>query len=174
MRMVKTADLQSFVAGFVSTLVFHQGTLAMLHAAGVTARTAYLMTPTWPLHVPAVVSLAFWGGVWALALRRLIGRPRAPASYWIGWLVIGAILPSLAAWFVVLPLKGAPFAGGWSPAVIGGALLLNGIWGIGVALFLRAIVLLQPPRDAPVGEIQVRGAAHAPTSHQQDRGRGRT
>ena len=49
-----------------STLVFHQGMLAILHEGGLTTRAPYVATPTWPLHVPAFVSLAFCGGVWAL------------------------------------------------------------------------------------------------------------
>jgi hypothetical protein len=47
------SDFKAFIAGFLSTLVFHQGTLAILHAAGLTARKPYVATPTWPLHVPA-------------------------------------------------------------------------------------------------------------------------
>src|SRR5262245_2539251 len=102
--------LTAFVAGFLSTLFFHQGALAVLHAAGFTTRAPYVSTPTWPLHLPAVVSLAFWGGVWAVALWRLIGRSGPPWAYWTAWVGLGAILPSLVAWFVVLPLKGAPVA----------------------------------------------------------------
>ena len=52
--------------------------------------------------------------------------------------MLGALLPSIVALFVVMPLKGMPAAGGWSPAIIAGALLLNGAWGIGLALFMRA------------------------------------
>jgi hypothetical protein len=139
MREGKTGNLAGFVAGFVSTLVFHQGTLAVLHAAGLTSHAAYLLAPTWPFHVPEVLSLAFWGGVWAVVLRRLIGRPRAPGVYWARWLELGAILPSLATWFIVLPLNAQAIAGGGSPEVIAGALLLNGVWGLGAALLLRAI-----------------------------------
>ena len=55
--------LGALLAGFVSTLVFHQGTLAIFHAADLTTRAPYAMAPTAPFHVPAVVSLALWGGV---------------------------------------------------------------------------------------------------------------
>jgi hypothetical protein len=57
--------------------------------------------------------------------------------YWVSALVFGALLPSVVALFVVLPLKGLPAAGGWNPKLIVGALLLNGAWGIGTALLLR-------------------------------------
>ena len=54
---------KAFLAGFLSTLVFHQGLPAILHATGASPRAAYSMEPTAPFRVPAFVSLAFWGGV---------------------------------------------------------------------------------------------------------------
>lgn len=129
--------LKAFLAGFVSTLTFHQGLLAVLHAAGVTPRAPYAMTPTPPLGVPAVLSLAFWGGVWGILLWLAIAGVRDSSLYWILAIVVGAVAPSLVALFVVLPLKGQPAAGGGNPSLIVGALLLNGAWGFGVALLMR-------------------------------------
>jgi hypothetical protein len=128
--------LKAFLAGFFSTLVFHQGLLAILHAAGVSPRAPYAMNPTKPFGVPAVISLAFWGGIWGILLWLVIAGSSGP-RYWLLALVIGAIAPSLVALFVVLPLKGQPAAGGGNPQLIVGALLLNGAWGIGVALLMR-------------------------------------
>ena len=128
--------LKAFVAGFLSTLIFHQGVLAILHAAGKTQRAAFAMDPTRPFQIPAVISLAFWGGIWGILLWLAIGGLRG-AAYWFVALVLGAIAPSLVALLVVFPLKGQPVGGGWKPEVLIGALLLNGAWGIGVALFLR-------------------------------------
>ena len=128
---------KAFLAGFFSTLVFHQGLLAILHATGVSPRAAYSMEPTAPLRVPSVLSLAFWGGVWGIVLWLIIQRYQASPLYWILALIVGAVAPSLVALFVVLPLKGQPAGGGGKPALILGALLLNGAWGIGVALFMR-------------------------------------
>ena len=130
---------KAFLAGFFSTLVFHQGLLAILHAAGATPRAPYSMDKTAPLGVPAVLSLAFWGGVWGILLWLAIGRFEGMPLYWLLALAIGAIAPSLVALFVVLPLKGQPMAGGGKASVIVGALLLNGAWGIGVACFLRLL-----------------------------------
>jgi hypothetical protein len=129
--------VSAFLAGFLSTLIFHQGLLALLHLAGASPRSAYVMTPTPPLGVPQVVSLAFWGGVWGIALWLVLQAVEAPWLYWVSALVFGALLPSVVALFVVLPLKGLPAAGGWNPKLIVGALLLNGAWGIGTALLLR-------------------------------------
>ena len=46
--------LKSFVAGFLSTLVFHQGVLALLNAAGATDRNPWAMAPTRPFGIPSV------------------------------------------------------------------------------------------------------------------------
>ena len=137
--------LKAFLAGFFSTLVFHQGLLAILHAAGATPRAPYSMDSTPPLGVPAVLSLAFWGGVWGILLWLVIAGVQGSPRYWLLALLFGAIAPSLIALLVVFPLKGQPVGGGWKPAVVIGALLLNGAWGIGVACFMR---LLQRPHGS--------------------------
>src|SRR4051812_35117805 len=82
-------QLKAFISGFLATLIFHQGVLALLHAVG-PAPAPFDMAPTGLLHVPRVISLAFWGGVWAVALWPLI-RPNASWRYWIAALVLGAI-----------------------------------------------------------------------------------
>jgi hypothetical protein len=142
--------LKAFLAGFLSTLVFHQGLLALLHASGATDRKAFTMAPTPPLGVPAVISLAFWGGIWGILLWLAI-RSSAGAAYWLLAIVLGALAPSIIAFFVVFPLKGQPVAGGWQPAILVGALLLNGAWGFGVALFQRLFGsgAAVAPRPAP-------------------------
>lgn len=128
--------LKAFIAGFVSTLVFHQAALAALYAAGLSPKAPYAMTATAPFQVPAVFSLAFWGGLWGVALWLVIWGVPAP-GYWALAVALGALGPSLVALFVVFPLKGLPVAGGWDPKVIVGALILNGVWGFGVALLMR-------------------------------------
>jgi hypothetical protein len=127
---------KAFLAGFLSTLIFHQGLLAILHAAGASPRAPYALDPVPPLGVPAVLSLAFWGGVWGILLWLVIAGAHGP-RYWLVALLFGAVAPSAVALLVVLPLKGQPAGGGWKPAIIVGALLLNGAWGLGVAAFMR-------------------------------------
>lgn len=126
----------SFVAGFVSTLVFHQGALHLLYLAGVFPRAAWNMAPVAPFGVPSVLSLAFWGGVWGPVLWALIRRHRG-GQRWFRGMLWGALLPSLVALFVVMPLKGMAVAGGFDPRLIMGALLLNGVWGLGVVALMR-------------------------------------
>ena len=132
--------LKVFAAGFISVLVFHQGLLAILHMVA-NAPAPYDFTATEPLHVPHVISAAFWGGIWALLLWPLI-RPNSSWRYWVVALVLGALGPSLVALLIVFPLKGMPFAANWDPKIWVGAFLLNGAWGIGVAAILR--FLLRP------------------------------
>src|SRR5207249_8311211 len=52
--------------------------------------------PVPPIGVPAVMSLAFWGGVWGIAIWPLL-RHAAGAAYWLRALLIGAVGPS-ASW----------------------------------------------------------------------------
>jgi hypothetical protein len=130
--------VQAFIAGFVSTLVFHQGVLALLYLAGAVPRAPYDLRAVPPLGLPAVISLAFWGGVWGAAIWSVlkhVGR----AAYWVWAVVIGAIGPSAVALLIVYPLKGMPVAGGWDPKLLGTALLLNGAWGLGLALLMRLL-----------------------------------
>ncbi len=130
------SQLRAFVGGFVATLLFHQGVLALLHMADPNVPAAYNMAATAPLGVPAVLSLAFWGGVWGLPIWLLIRRARG-SGYWIKALVYGALGPSLLALAVVFPLKGMAFMAGWDPKIIVGALILNAAWGLGLAVFMR-------------------------------------
>jgi len=88
----------AFLTGAAAVLVFHQPTLALLHAAGLTPLSAYPMRPTNPLGAPVILSLTFWGGVWSILI-------------------------------------------GGSPVSVGmlNALLVNGVWGLGLGLLWRFI-----------------------------------
>jgi hypothetical protein len=131
--------LFGFIAGFLATLVFHQLTLALLWGAGVAPFGPFPMAPIWPFGVPAVFSLAFWGGVWGILFAFICNRFPRGAAYWIVSFLFGAILPSLVALLIVLPLKGKPVGGGWHPPLLLTAFLINGAWGIGTALILGAL-----------------------------------
>lgn len=126
---------RAFFAGFVSTLVFHQGLVWALYRFGMLGRTPWDMAPVPPFGVPAVISLAFWGGLWGVALW-LFMRRASGLRRWLLAVGLGALLPSLVALAVVLPLKGGAFFAGFDPRILLGALLLNGAWGFGVALLM--------------------------------------
>ena len=129
--------VKAFVAGFLATLTFHQGMVALLHVLG-PAPAPFNLAPTAPLGVPAVFSLAFFGGLWGAVLRPLLAGASG-SRYWTLAIVIGALGPSLVAWFVVMPLKGLGPAGGFDPKIIVGALLVNAAWGAGTAWLLRLL-----------------------------------
>ncbi len=126
-----------FLAGLLATLIFHQSALALLWAINMTPVGPFAMGPTWPFGVPAVLSLAFWGGIWGILFALIDGRFPARTGYWLAAFLFGAIFPSLVALLVVLPLKGRPMGGGWHPAILLTAFLLNGAWGVGTGLFLK-------------------------------------
>ena len=134
--------LLGFLAGFVSTLTFHQITIALLAALGVLQTSAYDLHAVPPLGTPQVINLAFWGGVWG-CVGALIA-PRAPRCMpvWLAGLAFGALLPSLVGWFVVAPLKGQPIAAGWNVARLWIAPVVNGLWGLGTALLYAPLTRL--------------------------------
>lgn len=129
--------LYGFAAGFLATLIFHQLALLVLWNAGIAPVGPFPMDPTQPLGVPALFSLAFWGGVWGVLFAMADRLFPSGAGYWVMAFLFGAILPSLVALVVVMPLKGMPMGGGWAPALLLTALLINGAWGIGTGIFLR-------------------------------------
>lgn len=127
-----------FVAGFLATLVFHQTGLALLHSAGLFGGTAFDTRPVPPFGVPSLISLAFWGGVWGVVfvlVERLISR--LPGGYWPGAILFGAVAPTFVFWFVVLPLKGLPVGLGFRGRGVASALIVDGLWGLGTAIFLN-------------------------------------
>jgi hypothetical protein len=59
---------KAFIAGFLSTRSFTR-LLTLFWLSGAPARPIQPQ-PAGPLGVPAVISLAFWGGVWAAVICR--------------------------------------------------------------------------------------------------------
>src|SRR5512139_200419 len=108
MPLLKTLVL-GFIAGFLATLIFHQGLWYVLYQIHFIPADlpAWPLDPVPPLGVPSVISKAFWGGVWGAALAPLLDRYRG-AAYWASWILIGAVVLTLTALYVVSPLKGQP------------------------------------------------------------------
>ena len=128
--------VKAFIAGVVSTLLFHQGLFTLFYLAALVPRAPYDLKAVPPLAIPAVVSLAFWGGAWGVAIWPFLKGVNGPA-YWVRAPVISAIASGSVALFIVAPLKDMPMAGGWSPKVIVTTVMLNGTWGLGMALLMR-------------------------------------
>lgn len=123
--------LLGFAAAVLSVLTFHQGTWALLHAAGLMPPAPYPTGPVPPLGVPRIANFCLWGGLYGAAFG--LALPRAPT--WLPGLGLG-LLAVLVLWFVVAPLKGQPVAGGFAPLRMLVTVLVHGAWGIGVGLIL--------------------------------------
>ena len=123
---------KAFASGFLATLVFHQGLFALFWLGGVAHAAPFNMSPVPQLGVPQVVSLAFFGGLWGMLLWLILGR-LAGMKFWLGHVIVGAVGPTAVAMLVVFPLKGLDVS---AQTWVGG-LILNGFWGLGVAVFMR-------------------------------------
>jgi hypothetical protein len=145
---MKKVILLGFVCGAISVLLFHQGTLYVLHhqfpliktltGAADSFRPAtagYNFRGVPPFGVPQVLSLAFWGGVWGILLAALIRWARMP-DLLTGFL-LGAVVTTLVGFTLVAQLRGAPMWGGGNSVVWWRAAILNGAWGWGTAFLMR-------------------------------------
>lgn len=135
MQLTRLAVL-GFIAGFLAVLIFHQGLWYLFELVGFTPflSRAWSLDPISPFGVPWVISKAFWGGVWGAALALLFQNLRGSA-YWAAWIVVGAVAPTLVAFFVVPPIKGQPIPLLWPGFAAG--LAINAFWGFGTGLILK-------------------------------------
>ena len=130
--------LAAFAAGWAATLAVHQPAVGLLHQFGFVGSAPFATHATAPFGIEHVWSLAFWGGVWGIVLMLAAKRQRLMPLTLFG-LVFGAIAPTLVAWFIVTPLRGQSIAQGWNSARLWIGPLVNGLWGIGTALFWRGL-----------------------------------
>lgn len=133
---VSTRMVLGFVAGALAVLTFHQGLVAVLHAAGLSSFSAYRVTPVPPFAVPLVVSLSFWGGLYGVVFGLVAPRLRLP--YWATGMAVG-LLAAMVGMFMVAPIKGNPVAAGWAAWPMARSLLVNGFWGLGLGLILPVL-----------------------------------
>lgn len=127
-----------FLSGFIATVVFQQGALAILNAVGFTPATPFGYAPRPPLGVPSIWSLAFWGGLWGIVFGFFEKWFPDNAMYWVLAILFGAIAPTLVLWFVVFPIRGQAMAAGWDQSRMILHLLLHGAWGLGTGILVRA------------------------------------
>ena len=83
---------------------------------------------------PILVSATL--GVGGAILIPIIDRRRG-AQYYVAALILGAILPTLVAWFLVAPLRHQPIASGWNPKRMMIGPIANAMWGVGTAWLYR-------------------------------------
>jgi len=128
-----------FIAGFIATLIFHQLLLTLFWGVGFASLKPFNMDPVYPFGLPSIISFSFWGGVWGIIFVLIHNKFSIIGNYWLISFLFGAIIPSIIALLIVLPLKGRPLGNGWDPKFLLIVFLLNGAWGIGTAFFIRAL-----------------------------------
>ncbi len=131
--------LVGFVAGALSVLVFHQLGFWIANELGYARAPLYSLRPVPPFGVPAILSLAFWGGLWGMAAAFLVPRLPRPLDGALGWILFAAIVVTLVNWFAVLPLKGAPMGGGFRMPGLVVVPLVYALWGFGMWLIARLL-----------------------------------
>ena len=127
-----------FLAGALAVVTFHQGMVFLLSSVDVIQSRVYALHGVPPFGVPTILNQMFWGGLWGLLFAVVADTlPRWP--FLLLGFTFGVLGPVLVSWFVVAPLKGAPIAAGWVPQRMLASVLINGCWGIGVALIYAGL-----------------------------------
>lgn len=127
--------LLGFIAGSLSVLVFHQGTVWLLNQAGVLSAGPFRITPIPPFGVPQIVNQAFWGGLWGILIAFLLPRVRVPDLMFAA--LFGMVALTFVNWVVLPAIRGTPYFAGGVPARMWPSLLIAAAFGWGVALILR-------------------------------------
>src|SRR5713101_3112570 len=127
-----------FLAGALAVVAFHQVMVCMLSTVGLIQSRVYAMRGVPPCGVPTILNQMFWGGLWGLLFAAL-ADPLPPWPLLLLGFTFGVLGPVLASWFVVASLKGTPIAAGWVPQRMLAGLLINGFWGIGLALLYAGL-----------------------------------
>ena len=135
LRPLPMVLLLGFAAGALATLTFHQLTVWLLTLTGMSEGSPYSLRPVAPFGVPQVINAAFWGGLWGCVFALLADRFPRSWPLWLTGLLFGMLGPTLVGWFVVNPIKGRPVANGFVPARMINGPIINGMYGVGTALF---------------------------------------
>lgn len=138
--------LRAFIAGLVATLTFHQLAVWLVAAAVALPFKPWNMAPN-AYGAPSVLALAFWAGLWGIALCAVVGAKRWTLALVWGAL-LGAVLPSLWSWTVLAAMHARPLFAGGNLKIIGFALFVNAVWGVGTVLLFKAMQGRPTPRLA--------------------------
>lgn len=135
------------LAGGVAVLLFHHGTLFLLHAAGPSAPllvtlfgeapAPFSLAPGWLARIPVLIGDLLWGSLWGLVLALAMGRDRLPAAV-SGALFGGIILATFSLAIAGLPQGRLPFAA--PREIIALTTLLYAAWGWGTAVMVRTMI----------------------------------
>lgn len=127
-----TRALGGFIAGFLAVLTIHQGMIWLGTQLHWLQASPWSMSPVGPLHVPAVLSLAFWGGVWGILIAVVVPRLGTGPGTWISTFVIFGLATTLVGLTVVPRLRGVE-PGDITLARLLPGLILNGTWSVATA-----------------------------------------
>ena len=122
------------VAGAIAVAIFHQGMVLILYSLGYAPNAPYSMNPVKPWSVPTVFNQMFWGGVWGMVYALIVDRlPKSWPMILVGF-CFGLIGPVLFGWTVMATIRGQAMFAGFVPMGMLRSVLINGCWGIGLAL----------------------------------------
>jgi hypothetical protein len=123
--------IRGILAGVVAALTFRHAALLVLSIPDLVPAPSLSLKPAPQLAIPAVALLALWGTILAL----LLAQFRRDRSYWRMAFLYGAVLLTAPSVAIVLATEGWPALGSAWPQLLA-ALVANGAWGVGTALFL--------------------------------------
>ncbi len=121
-----------FVAGSVSVLIFHQLGFLIANELGLLKVQLYSLRPVPPLGVPAILSSAFWGGLWGIVAAFVVPRLPQAVDGPLGWMLFAGVIVTVVNWFIVLPIKGLPVGGGFRMPAVVIVPLVYAFWGFGM------------------------------------------
>ncbi len=127
--------LIGFAAAYLSVLTFHQGTILVLHLLGFAPNFPWSTRPVPAFGLPAIVQLAFWGGLWGCLIAAFRGMFKPGRPRLIYGFLFGAIVCNIVGWYVVAPMKGNP-SPAFGLATMWRGLTINGVFGLGTIVFL--------------------------------------
>ena len=118
----------------MGVLVFHQLGFYISNELKFTKVPLYNTRGVAPFGVPAILSAAFWGGLWGIAAAFVVLRLRGVLAGPLGWILFAAVVVTLVNWFVVFPLKGQPVGNGFRMPGVVVVPLVYALWGFGMWL----------------------------------------
>ena len=113
MACARTSSAQlvfGFVAGFLATVIFHQLALALLWDIGMAPAGSFSDGRDSTVGRAGGFFVGFLGRVWQILFALVQRRFPPSCAYWVAAFLFGAILPSVVALMLVLPLSKNPWA----------------------------------------------------------------
>ena len=127
-----------FLAGALAVAIFHQFMVYVLGVVGLGGGQIYSMRGVPPFDAPRIVSQMFWGGVWGMVFAAIAGKLPDWPRIVLGFL-FGVCGPVLFSWTILSLMRGNALFAGFNPARMLASVLINGFYGIGVALIFAPL-----------------------------------